>query len=81
MVVDKLLAALGDELTDPEEEAFLIFSRPIPSQNLGFVDAKASTLELTVGGKEFSIHQSPGLLSSDRKEGTTGAGRPCSPRL
>lgn len=32
-------------------------------------------LELTVGGRDFSIHQSPTILSSNRAEGTTGAGR------
>lgn len=55
-------------------ESFLVFSQQIPSQNLGFVDPKAQVLEVTVAGKDYTIHQSPGLLASDRKEGTTGAG-------
>lgn len=37
------------------------------------VDSHARTLELTVGGMDLSIHQSPGLLTSNRSEGTTGA--------
>jgi len=64
---------LGDQVVDPEEEAFLVFSQSIPSQSLGFVDAKESVLDITVTGRDFSIRQSPTLLSSNRKEGTTGA--------
>jgi hypothetical protein len=57
-------------------ETFLLFSRDIPSQNLGFVDssASASTLDITVAGKDLTIHQSPTLLTSNRAGGTTGAG-------
>jgi hypothetical protein len=73
MALENLIAALGDEITDPEEETFLLFSHPIPSQNLGFVDAKATDLELTVAGRDLNITQSPGLLSSNRVGGTTGA--------
>lgn len=69
-----LTAILGTEpLVDAEEEAFIIFSQAIPSQSLGFIDAQAATLELTVAGHDLVIHQSRGLLTSDRKEGTTGA--------
>jgi hypothetical protein len=60
--------------TNTFAEAFLVFSQQIPSQNLGFVDSRASTLELNIAGKDITIHQSPGLLASNRKEGTTGAG-------
>jgi hypothetical protein len=38
------------------------------------VDPKASSIELVVGGRDYTIHQSPGLLSSNRQGGTTGAG-------
>jgi hypothetical protein len=55
-------------------ESFLLFSQTIPSQDLGFVDAKATTLELSVGGRDLTIHQSPTVLSSNRDGGTTGAG-------
>ncbi|KAF2824274.1 hypothetical protein CC86DRAFT_371645 [Ophiobolus disseminans] len=62
-----------DPVADAEEEAFVIFSQDIPSQSLGFIDSQASTLEITVAGHDLTIHQSRGLLTSDRKEGTTGA--------
>ena len=55
-------------------ETFVLFSQQIPSQNLGFVDAKAKTLEISVNGQDFTIQQSPGVLSSNRAGGTTGAG-------
>ncbi|KLU81403.1 hypothetical protein MAPG_00493 [Magnaporthiopsis poae ATCC 64411] len=64
---------LGSEVEDPDEETFLLFAQDIPSQNLGFVDSTASSLELTVAGKDLTIHQSPGILSSTRSGGTTGA--------
>ncbi|KAF2705648.1 hypothetical protein K504DRAFT_387788, partial [Pleomassaria siparia CBS 279.74] len=54
-------------------DAFLVFSQAIPSQSLGFVDSQASTLDITVAGRHLTIHQSRGLLTSNRKEGTTGA--------
>ncbi|TVY43798.1 Diaminohydroxyphosphoribosylamino-pyrimidine deaminase [Lachnellula occidentalis] len=73
MTVQSLLPALGPEIEDPEEEAFLLFTQSIPSQNLGFVDSKASTLELTIGDRDLTIHQSPTILSSNRGGGTTGA--------
>ena len=56
-------------------ESFLLFSRVMPSHNLGFVDPKAKTLDLTISGRDFVIHQSPAILTSHRDEGTTGAGR------
>lgn len=55
-------------------DAFLAFTRPIPSQSLGFVDRDAATLDLCVAGRDLTIAQSPTLLSSDRAGGTTGAG-------
>ena len=55
-------------------EFFLLFSQSIPSQNLGFVDSKATSLELSIGGRDLTIHQSPTILSSNRDGGTTGAG-------
>ena len=56
-------------------EAFLLFSQSIPSQNLGFVDQTAATLELSIGDRDLSIHQSPTVLASQRSGGTTGAGK------
>ncbi|KAL1605932.1 Ribosomal protein lysine methyltransferase [Nothophoma quercina] len=61
-------------ITDPEEEAFVVFSQEIPSRNgLGIIDAHAESLELTVAGVDLVIAQSRGLLTSDRTAGTTGA--------
>lgn len=37
------------------------------------VDPKADELEITVGGRDFVIKQSPGVLQSNRGGGTTGA--------
>ncbi|KAI5920210.1 hypothetical protein F4810DRAFT_683854 [Camillea tinctor] len=62
---------LGSEIQDPEEETFLLFSQEIPSQNLGFVDSHATTLDLPIGGKDYIIHQSPTILN--RPGSTTGA--------
>lgn len=63
--------------TNPPPETFLLFARPIPSHNLGFIDPKATTLDITVHKKDYVIHQSPGVLSSNRAGGTTGAGKLC----
>ncbi|EGX92818.1 Methyltransferase-16, putative [Cordyceps militaris CM01] len=60
-------------------ETFLLYSQPIPSSNLGFVDPRASTVEARVGGADYTIHQSPGVLSSNRAGGTTGAGTTARP--
>ena len=73
MALQRLISTLGEEINDPEEETFLLFSQNLPSQNLGFVDAKATSLDITISGTDFNIIQSPGLLSSNRTEGTTGA--------
>ncbi|KAL2012792.1 hypothetical protein VTN00DRAFT_317 [Thermoascus crustaceus] len=73
MKFDEFLAAIGHEVEDVEEESFLLFSQEIPSRNLGFVDSRASTLDVSIGEQDFTIHQSPTLLSSSRAGGTTGA--------
>jgi hypothetical protein len=59
---------------DIATEALVIFSQALPSQSLGFIDAHAEALELSVAGRDLVIQQSRGLLTSDRKAGTTGAG-------
>ncbi|KAF1980183.1 hypothetical protein BU23DRAFT_562585 [Bimuria novae-zelandiae CBS 107.79] len=56
--MDDLFKVLGEHVTDPEE---------------GFIDSQAAEVEINVGGKDLTIRQSRGLLTSDRKEGTTGA--------
>ena len=73
MTLPSSLAALGEEVEDPTTETFLLFSQPRPSQDLGYVDKTKAQLELSIGGRDFFIKQSPTLLSSDRAEGTTGA--------
>ncbi|KAI1377532.1 hypothetical protein F4677DRAFT_414696 [Hypoxylon crocopeplum] len=71
MAFPSLLDRLGPEILDPEEETFLLFSQDIPSQNLGFVDPQATTLDLNVAGRDYVIHQSPTILN--RPGSTTGA--------
>lgn len=63
----------------PILETFLLYANDIPSQGLGFIDSHASVLELQLGGRDITIHQSPGVLASSRKGGTTGAGQFLSP--
>nr|XP_036583164.1 uncharacterized protein CTRU02_06757 [Colletotrichum truncatum]KAF6792140.1 hypothetical protein CTRU02_06757 [Colletotrichum truncatum] len=73
MAVKALISTLEDEILDPEEETFFLFSHKIPSSNLGFIDPKATSLSLTLADRDFTIHQSPTVLSSTRAGGTTGA--------
>ncbi|KAK4196802.1 hypothetical protein QBC40DRAFT_309573 [Triangularia verruculosa] len=75
MKLEKLLQALGQPIQSSEEETFELFAQELPSHNLGFVDSKAPTVELTIAGRDLTIHQSPGVLSSNRAGGTTGAGK------
>ncbi|GIJ98716.1 hypothetical protein Aspvir_000836 [Aspergillus viridinutans] len=72
-VLNHFLSSIGEEVEDAEEESFLLFSRDIPSANLGFVDSRATTVDVTIHGQDYSISQSPTLLSSSRAGGTTGA--------
>lgn len=67
MPLNDLLSSFGTDIEDPEEETFLLFSQQLPSQDLGFVDAKATSLEVTVGRRELNIQQSPSILSSNRE--------------
>ncbi|CAK7226613.1 Ribosomal protein lysine methyltransferase [Sporothrix curviconia] len=70
----RLLARLGPEVDDVDKETFLLFAHDRPeAQNLGFLDPHAAVLELTVAGRDLTIHQSPGVLNSNRPGGTTGA--------
>ncbi|KAB8073448.1 hypothetical protein BDV29DRAFT_135989 [Aspergillus leporis] len=67
------LTSIGEEVEDAEEECFLLFAQEIPSANLGFVDSRATSVDVTIHGQDYTIHQSPTLLSSSRAGGTTGA--------
>ncbi|KAG8531665.1 uncharacterized protein KY384_003296 [Bacidia gigantensis] len=73
MASKDIFSDLDPLISDADEETFILFSQNLPSQNLGFIDSKAYSLDLTVAGKDLTISQSPGLLSSTRKDGTTGA--------
>lgn len=56
-------------------ETFLLYANTVPLEGLGFIDSRASMLEIQLNGKDVTIHQSPGVLASSRKGGTTGAGQ------
>lgn len=40
---------------------------------MGFVDSRRDTIQVEVAGHEYELRQSPALLNSNRKAGTTGA--------
>ncbi|KAJ5427003.1 hypothetical protein N7465_002073 [Penicillium sp. CMV-2018d] len=67
------LLANGEEVIDVDEESFLLYAQDIPSNNLGMLDPRAPSVEVSINGNEYTIHQSPSLLSSHRTGGTTGA--------
>lgn len=69
------LLANGEEVIDVDEESFLLFAQDIPSNNLGMLNPRAPSVEISINGNEYTIHQSPSLLSSHRAGGTTGAGK------
>ncbi|EAW13872.1 S-adenosylmethionine-dependent methyltransferase [Aspergillus clavatus NRRL 1] len=71
--LEVFLSSIGEEVEDADEESFLLFSRDIPSANLGFVDSRATSVEITIHDQDYTINQSPTLLSSSRAGGTTGA--------
>ena len=73
MALHEFQSLLGAAIEDAEDETFLLSSQSFPSQNLGFVDSKATSLEFTIADRNLVITQSPGLLSSNRQQGTTGA--------
>ncbi|KAJ5373212.1 hypothetical protein N7517_005218 [Penicillium concentricum] len=67
------LLANGEEVIDVDEESFLLFAQDIASNNLGMLNPRAPSVEISINGNEYIIHQSPSLLSSHRAGGTTGA--------
>ncbi|KAK3182325.1 Ribosomal protein lysine methyltransferase [Lecanicillium sp. MT-2017a] len=73
MTLSNIQEYLEEEIEDAEEETFLLYAQPIPSSNLGFIDPKSPSVDVTVAGRSLTIHQSPGVLASDRAGGTTGA--------
>ena len=71
--LEDLLSSFGEEILDPEEESFLLFTQGVSSLDLDLVDAKNTSLEIPISGRDLTIRQSPTLLSSNREGGTTGA--------
>ncbi|RKF62586.1 Diaminohydroxyphosphoribosylamino-pyrimidine deaminase [Golovinomyces cichoracearum] len=71
--VKALLPALGHPIEDPEEESFVLFCHTTTTHDLGCVDNNVNLLEVTVGNHDYVIQQSPKILSSNRRGGTTGA--------
>ena len=64
---------MKEKKISPQIESFLLFAQEFPANNLGFVDSRAHSLEVTIHGNEYTIQQSPSVLSSARAGGTTGA--------
>ncbi|EPS40011.1 hypothetical protein H072_6185 [Dactylellina haptotyla CBS 200.50] len=71
--MEELLSLLDEEIQDPEEECFLLFSNKPNNRDLGFVSRTESTVSVAINSQDFTIHQSPSLLASTREAGTTGA--------
>ncbi|RMJ24440.1 hypothetical protein PHISP_04690 [Aspergillus sp. HF37] len=66
-------SSFGEEIHDADEESFHLFSLPLPSHALGFLDARSPSVDVSVHARDFAVRQSPTVLSSTRKGGTTGA--------
>ncbi|KAJ5483288.1 hypothetical protein N7530_002534 [Penicillium desertorum] len=74
--MDQIINLLShEEIIDVDEESFLLFAQDIPSNNLGMLNPRAPSVEISINGNEYTVHQSPSLLSSHRAGGTTGAGK------
>ncbi|KAI5290434.1 hypothetical protein KEM54_001553 [Ascosphaera aggregata] len=73
MNLNEILSAVGHVVEDAEEESTEIFCDYLPSGNLGFINSEADEVDITVNGKDFTIKQSPTILTSSRAGGTTGA--------
>ncbi|KAJ5282665.1 hypothetical protein N7505_000645 [Penicillium chrysogenum] len=72
--MDQIIDLLSqEEVIDVDEESFLLFAQDIPSNNLGMLNPRAPSVEISINGNEYTVHQSPSLLSSHR------AGEPQAP--
>ncbi|KAG0636402.1 hypothetical protein HOY80DRAFT_1054623 [Tuber brumale] len=60
------------EIHDTYEESIALFATKPPSKDLGFLDRKSPSVNITIGARDLTIQQSPSVLSSSRGE-TTGA--------
>lgn len=56
----------------PAIYTLLTTPRP-PPPSLGFLNRTSTNLTVAIGGDEFELAQSPGLLNSSHRDGTTGA--------
>ncbi|PWW74012.1 hypothetical protein C7212DRAFT_359207 [Tuber magnatum] len=59
------------EINDAYEESVTLFATKPPSKDLGFLDPKSPSLDITIGSRDLTIQQSPSLLSSPRDGETT----------
>lgn len=55
-------------------DAYVAFADLPHGQDLGMVAPNSAQLDLRIAGRDVSLVQSPGLLTSNRSQGTTGAG-------
>lgn len=70
-----VLDSHSTEVTDPDEETFELFTRYNNANTLGMVAQGETSVDVSIAGRDMTIQQSPGLLTSSRSGGTTGAGR------
>jgi len=61
------------EIHDTYEESITLFATKPPSKDLGFLDPKSLSVNITIGARDLTIQQSPSVLSSPRGGETTGA--------
>ncbi|KAF2091474.1 hypothetical protein K490DRAFT_60914 [Saccharata proteae CBS 121410] len=73
---DALLAKLGPEIQDPEEETAVLFSQTLPTAtNLGFIDPRASVLEIAL-----PIHRSTSSSPSPSSGPKSHSSSPSTPQ-
>ncbi|KAG0132629.1 hypothetical protein HOY82DRAFT_669419 [Tuber indicum] len=54
------------EIHDTYEESITLFATKPPSKDLGFLDPKSPSVNITIGARDLTIQQSPSVLSSPR---------------
>ncbi|KAA8893821.1 hypothetical protein FN846DRAFT_820291 [Sphaerosporella brunnea] len=67
------LSLLGNQIEDAYEEATLLASYAPPSRPLGLHTPQATSITLSINSFTLTLTQSPSLLNSTHKSGTTGA--------
>ncbi|QPH15930.1 hypothetical protein C2857_000462 [Epichloe festucae Fl1] len=76
MALQDLLPYLEDEIQDADQETFLLYSSPLPSQNLGFIDPKAQSVEVVLAGRDVTIYQMLWKVSPPFAEWLSSPGNP-----